>query len=176
MELSCNRTVKLLVHNMKVAESVLDRKLLKIVMVNKMQFGFMPKKETIDAEFIMRRPQEEYHAKSEKFYICSVDLEKAFQKVPGNVFELAIKKKGIPKVFVRSVMSLNKEAKTRVRFDSELSDELEVKVGMYYGSVPSSFIFAVVVDVVTKLAKEGRLSELLYADNIVFMSDTIEDS
>ena len=34
-------------------------------------------------------------------------------------------------VLVRSVMSLYEEAKTRVRVDSELSHEFEVKVGMH---------------------------------------------
>ena len=38
--------------------------------------------------------------------------------------------------------------------DSELSEEFEVKVGMHQGSVLSPFIFAVVVDAVTELARE----------------------
>ena len=37
--------------------------------------------------------------------------------------------------------------------DSDLSEELEVKVGMHQGSVLSSFLFAVVVDVVTEFAR-----------------------
>ena len=37
-----------------------------------------------------------------------------------------------------------------------------------------SHIFAVVVDVVTKLAKDGELCELLYADDLVLMSETTE--
>ena len=39
--------------------------------------------------------------------------------------------------------------KTRVRVDSELSEEFEVIVGMHQRSVLSPFIFALVVDVVT---------------------------
>ena len=35
---------------------------------------------------------------------------------------------GIPEVLVRSVMSLYEGAKTRVRVDSELSEEFEVNV------------------------------------------------
>ena len=38
----------------------------------------------------------------------------------------------------------------------------------------SSFIFVVVVDVVAYIAREGALSELLYADDLVMMSETIE--
>ena len=55
-----------------------------------------------------------------------------------------------------------------------MSEEFEVKVGMHQGSVLSDFLFAVVVDVVTEYAGEGALSELLYADDFVLMSETIE--
>ena len=37
--------------------------------------------------------------------------------------------------------------------DSELSQEFEAKVGTHQGSVLSPFLFAVEVDVVTKIAK-----------------------
>ena len=40
-----------------------------------------------------------------------------------------MRKKGTPGVLVRSTMSLYKAANTRVRSDSECSEELEVKVG-----------------------------------------------
>ena len=43
---------------------------------------------------------------------------------------------------------------------------------MHQGSV--TFSFAVMVDVVTEFAREGVLSELLYADDLVLMSETIE--
>ena len=38
--------------------------------------------------------------------MCFVDLEKSFDRVPRKVFEWATRKKGIPEVLVRSVMSL----------------------------------------------------------------------
>ena len=49
-------------------------------------------------------------------------------------------------------MSLYEGAKSRVRVDSELSEEFVVNVGMHRGSVLSPFLFAVVVDVVTEFA------------------------
>ena len=67
---------------------------------------------TIDAVFILRRMQEEYHAKGRKLYKCLVDIEKTFDRVPRNVFEWAMGKKGIPDVLVRSAMSLYEGAKT----------------------------------------------------------------
>ena len=58
--------------------------------------------------------------------------------------------------------------------DCELSEEFDVNVGMYQGSVLSPFLFAMVVDVVTEFVREGALSELLYADDLVLMSETID--
>ena len=49
--------------------------------------------------------------------------------------EWAIRKNGIPEVLVKSVMSLYMGARTRVRLDSELSEEFEVNVGMHNESV-----------------------------------------
>ena len=59
--------------------------------------------------------------------------------------------------------------------DSELSEEFEVEVGMHLGTVLSPFVFSMVVDVVTGLARECALCELLYADDLVLMSETIEE-
>ena len=115
--------------------------------------GFMPVKARIDAMFIMRRIQEKYHAKGDKLYLCFVDLDKAFDRVPRKVLQWAMRKKEIPEVLVRSVMSLYKGAMTRVRVYFELSEVFEVTIGMHQGSVLSHFIFVVEVDVVTELAR-----------------------
>ena len=77
-------------------------------------------------------------------------------------------KKGMP-VLARSVISLY-GAKTRVRVESDLSEENEV----LWRCVVSSFIFVVVVHAVTELARYSALSELLYTDDLVMMSETIE--
>ena len=50
---------------------------------------------------------------------------------PRKVSECAMMKKGIPEVFIRSVMSLYEGEKTRVGVDFELSEEFEVAVGMH---------------------------------------------
>ena len=47
-------------------------------------------------------------------------------------------------------------------------------MGMHQGSVLSPFLLAVVVDVVTEFAREGAQSELLYADDLVLMCETIK--
>ena len=136
-----------------------------------MQFCFMPN----DAVFILKKMQEEYHAKKEKkLCMCFVDLVKAFDRVLRKVLGWALRKKGIPVVLVRSVMSLYEGAKARARVDSELLVEFEFKVWMYQGYVLSHFLFAMVMDLVTKYSSEGVLSVLLYADGFILMCETIK--
>ena len=58
--------VKLLEHAMKIVERVLKKRIRTLVNLNKMQFGFMPGKRTVDAIFIVRRMQNEYEQKDKK--------------------------------------------------------------------------------------------------------------
>ena len=84
-----------------------------------------------------------------------------------------MRKKGIPEVLVRSVMSLYEGAKARVRVNSELSENSQAKLGIHQG-LHCHHLFAVVVDVVTELAREGVLGELLNADELVLISERIK--
>ena len=74
----CYRAVKLLEHGMKVVERVLEKRPDRIVTVDEMQYDFMHESGTLDAVFILRRLQEEYHAYGKMLYMCVEDLEKAF--------------------------------------------------------------------------------------------------
>ena len=175
--MSCGsyRGVKLLEHAMKIVERVLERRIQTPVNLNEMQFGFMPGKGTVGAIFIVRRMQEEYQKKDKKLYMCFVDMEKAFDRVPRKVMEWATRKKGLSEVIVRAVMILYDDAKTRVRVGSAYSEEFKVNVGVHQGSVLSPLLFAIVVDVITENARKGVANELLYADDLVIMSEDMEE-
>ena len=175
MDCGAYRGVKLLEHAMKIVERVLEKKTRELVKVDDMQFGFMPGKGTTDALFILRRMQEEFRGKEKKLYMCFVDLEKAFDRVPRKVMKWALRKKSLPEVLVKAVMSLYEGSRTKVRVGSGFSEEFGVRVGVHQGSVLSPLIFAIVVDAVSEHAREGLLNEILYADDLVQMSENLED-
>ena len=66
---SCYRAMKLLEHGMNLVERVLENRLRRIVSVDEIQFGILPDRGTIDDVFILRRMQEEFHAKG-KNVLC----------------------------------------------------------------------------------------------------------
>ena len=53
---------------MKVLERLLEKRFRCQVLIDNMQFGFIPGKGTTDAMFIMRQVQEKHQAKKKKLY------------------------------------------------------------------------------------------------------------
>ena len=84
MDCGAHREVKLLEHAMKIEDRMLENSIKELVTIDDMQFGFMPGKGTTHALFIFRRMQEEFRKREQKLCMCFVDLEKAFDRVPGN--------------------------------------------------------------------------------------------
>ena len=83
--------------------------------------------------------------------------------------EWTLRKMAIPKGLARSVMSLYDGAETRVKLDSELSEELVVIVGMHQTFVLPPLLLAGSVDVVTELSENSVLTELLYLYDLTLM-------
>ena len=71
---------------------MLEERLSRIVTANEIQYGLMPEKESIDTVLILRRMQEECHAKGKLLYICFVDIKKAFDREPRKVMDWAMRK------------------------------------------------------------------------------------
>jgi len=107
--------------------------------------------------------------------MCFVDLEKVSDRVPRRVVEWAMRKKGLPEIMVKTVMSLYEGAKRKIRVGSGLSEEIFVKVGVHQGSVLSPFLFAMVVDEITENARKGWMKEILYTDDLVIMGESMDE-
>ena len=78
-------------------------------------------------------------------------------------------------MLVQAVMSLYESSSTKIRVGSGTSNEFGVQVGVHQGSVLSPLIFAIVVDVVIEHAREGLLNRILYANDLVLISEGLEN-
>ena len=142
--------------------------------IDNIQFGFMPGKGINYAIFIIRQVQKKHQEMRKKLYYAFVDLEKAFDRVPREVVRWDLRKLGVDKWLIRTVMALYTEDCIVVKTDAGLSESFDVKVGLHQGSVLSPQLFAVVMDVVSSEARSGLPFELLYAADLVLMTLTME--
>jgi len=134
---------------------------------------------TTDAIFTVRQMQEKFRVKGKKFYFGFVDLEKAFDRVPTEVIRWAMRNLGVEEWLVSAVTSMCTGAKTVVRTVCHVygnSSTFEVKVGMHEGSALSPLLFVVVMEAISREFRVALPWELLYADDLVVIAETEEDS
>ena len=56
-------------HVFKLYENVLDGRLRELVDINKMQYGFMPGRGTVDAVLVLRTIKEKFRDKNKNFFV-----------------------------------------------------------------------------------------------------------
>ena len=95
---------------------------------------------TTDAIFIVRQLQEKHLTAKKTLYMAFVDLEKAFDRVLGDVIWWAMRKLGIDKWLVHLVQSMYTDVRSRVRVGNGYSEEFGVAVGVHQGSVLSPLL------------------------------------
>ena len=76
------RGIVLLEHVFELYEKILDGRLREVADIDKMQYGFVPGRGTVEAVFVLRRLTEKLRAKNKKLFFLFVDLEKVFDGVP----------------------------------------------------------------------------------------------
>ena len=104
-----------------------------------------------------------------------VDLEKAFDRVPRRVIWWAMRKLGVEEWVIRLVQAMYLNARSRVRVGDGLSDEFFVKVGVHQGSVLSPLLFIIVLEALSLEFRAGAPWEDLYADDLVVITDSLEE-
>ena len=80
---------------MKLLEWVLDIYFLEMVDIDGMQFGFVPGRGDIDANFIVRHLHEKCITANIWLYFAFVDIEKAFDRVPRRVLWWVLRSLGM---------------------------------------------------------------------------------
>ena len=79
-----------------------------------------------------------------------VDLEKAFDRVPREVVQWAMRKLGVEEWLVRIVMKTYENLRTAVRDLGALSEDFTVSVRVHQGSVLSPLLFIIVLEALSR--------------------------
>ena len=79
-----------------------------------------------------------------------IDLEKAYDKVPRNVMWWALEKHKVPTKYITLIKDMYKDTTTFVRTCDGNTTDFPINIGLHQGSALSPYLFALVMDEVTR--------------------------
>ncbi len=146
------------------------------------QAGFRPKARTADHILILKYIIQQAKQKKKKVYACFVDLKKAFDTVWHTGALYALLQAGCSTQFTLLIQNMYSKLQSCIRLDNIRSEFFPIKVGTRQGCNLSPIIFNLFINKLPQYLDniatqpfsimDHRISSLLYADDIVLLSQT----
>lgn len=116
-------------------------------------------------------------------YLCAIDLEDAFGKVPHSLIRLALERKGFDKSIINMILATYKNTQTRILIPNKgLSSKITFNTGVKQGCPLSPVLFDLCIDMLLeKLDKQihdgynfngMNISAQAYADDLILISES----
>jgi len=183
----CNnyRGISLLSIVGKLYASIIERRVRELVepLLDENQCGFRPMRGCQDQIFCMRQIIEKSYEKNKDLFMCFVDLEKAYDRVPREKLFSVLSEYNIREELLEAIKGMYKSSRAAVRIDGKLSGWFNVTNGLRQGCSLSPLLFIIFMDKIIKSARlRGNIniggnviSSLAYADDLVLMANSATD-
>nr|GEY37915.1 hypothetical protein [Tanacetum cinerariifolium] len=164
--------IKLLGHTMKLWERVVERRLRRETRVSENQFGFMLGRSTTEAIHLLRNLMDKYRERQRDLHMAFLDLEKAYDSIPRELIWRTLIDKGSPRRYLRVIKDMYDGAKTRVRSSMGNTDFFPVEVGLHQGSAISPYIFALILDELSRGIQGNIPWSMVFTNDIVLVAES----
>ncbi|WVZ51424.1 hypothetical protein U9M48_002572 [Paspalum notatum var. saurae] len=142
--------MELMSHRMKLWERVIEHHMRRLTCITMNQFGFMPGRSTIEAIFLLRQVMERYREQKKDLHMVFIDLEKDYDKIPRKVMWWALEKHKFQQSMWPPIKDMYNKVVTSVRTTDGDTNDFPINIGLHQGSALSPYIFALVMDEVTR--------------------------
>ncbi|GJV12190.1 retrovirus-related pol polyprotein LINE-1 [Tanacetum coccineum] len=135
----------------------------------------MPGRSSVEAIHLIRSLIEKYRKRQRDLHMFFLDLEKAYDNVPRELIWITLVDKGSSRRYIKVIRDMYDGAKTHVRTFIRNMEFFPVDVGLHQGSVISPYIFAFILDELSKEIQEDIPWCLIFADDIMLVSESAKE-
>jgi hypothetical protein len=159
-------------HTMKLWERIIEHRLRGVTNVTENQFGFMLGRSTMETIFLIRQLMKRCREQKKYLHMIFIDLEKAYDKVPRNVMWWALQKHKVSSKYITLIKDMYDNVVTSVRTSGGDTNDFPINIGLHQGSALSLYLFALVMDEVTRDIQGGIPWCMLFADDVVLVDES----
>jgi hypothetical protein len=159
-------------HIMKPCERIIEHCLRRVTNVTKNQYGFMIGRSTMETIFLIKQLMERCRKQKKDLHMVFIDLEKAYDKVTRNVMWWALQKHKVSTQYITLIKDMYDNIVTSVRTSDGDTNDFPINIGLYQGSTLNLYLFALVMDEVTRDIQGGIPWCMLLADDVILVDES----
>jgi hypothetical protein len=137
-------------HTMKLWRRIIEHRLRRVTNVTENQFSFMSGRSTMKVIFLIRQLMERCREQKKDLHIVFIDLEKSYDKVTRNIMWWALQKHKFSIKYITLIKDMYDNIVTSVRTSDRDTNDFSINIGLHQGSALSPYLFALVMDEVTR--------------------------
>ena len=188
MDIENYRGISLLSCIGKVFSAILLKRLQLYVKDNNIlseeQLGFRPGSRSSDAHLILHNIVNQYcHKNGKKVYGCFVDFQRAFDSIPRDILFRKLYNYGIKGKFYKTLENMYLNDKCCIKIGGHITNFFEINQGVKQGCLLSPLLFNIfladlaktlnkAINTPAKLSEEKQISCLIWADDLLILSET----
>jgi hypothetical protein len=122
--------------------------------------------------FLIRQLMERCREQKKELHMVFIDLEKTCDKVPRNVMWWALQKHKVSTKYITLIKDMYDNVVISVRISDGNTNVFPINIGLHQGLTLSPYLFALVMDDITRDIQDGIPWRMLFADDVVFVDES----